>query len=727
MTLAQAMEQGRVRPGAIGPDPERLARIGAFVELHIEQGRALDVQDDAVGVASAIWPHGRWRFDFRGEANHAGTTRLEDRHDPMLTYANTVLAARKKARLAGALATFGKVAVEPNGVNAIASLVRGWLDSRAADEDTLAEVVAAIEQAARERGARDGVSVDVVRESFTPVVEFAHDLRDRLAALVGGAAPVPVLPTGAGHDAGILVRGRADRHAVRTQPDRRLALPGGNRGRGRLRGRGRRARRRTGGSRVQVTYWLEHAWLDPNVEPGVVLTAADGRITAVAHRRAGAPPPGATVLRGLTLPGLANAHSHAFHRALRGTVQVGSGTFWTWREVMYATARSLTPDSYFALARAVYAEMALAGITCVGEFHYLHHQPDGTPYDDPNAMGEALIAAAAEAGIRITLLDTAYLHGGLVRGGFRPLEGAQLRFGDGTADAVVRALVPAQGHRARQDRRGPALGTGLLRPRRLRGLRRAHPGRAHPPAPVRAARGERGVPGRARPHPHPAARRLRLLGPEHHRRARHPPDRRATSPTLGAARTTVCMCPTTERDLADGIGPAPRLRRAGSPPEPGQRQPRRHRPVRGGARDGAERAAAHPDPRPLDRRPTAARRHRATATPASAGPRPAGLEPGALADFTTIALDSVRTAGPPPRLGAETAVFAATGGGCAAHRGGRAADRPGRAAPARPDVPARCPRDARPRPLRPDARTRGSTCAPRTPVPPATPRRRSGP
>ncbi|WP_225845249.1 allantoate amidohydrolase [Streptomyces sp. HPF1205] len=204
VTLARAMEHAGHDPEAIGADPERLARIGAFVELHVEQGRALDLAGRPVGVASAIWPHGRWRFDFRGEANHAGTTRLEDRRDPMLTYATTVLAARKKARLAGALATFGKVRVEPNGVNAIASVVRGWLDSRAADEAVLTEVVAAIKQAARERGARDGVDVTVTRESFTPVVEFAHDLRDRIAALAGADRPVPVLPTGAGHDAGIL-------------------------------------------------------------------------------------------------------------------------------------------------------------------------------------------------------------------------------------------------------------------------------------------------------------------------------------------------------------------------------------------------------------------------------------------------------------------------------------------------------------------------------------------
>ncbi|WP_035848455.1 allantoate amidohydrolase [Kitasatospora azatica] len=198
--LPDAMERAGYDPTAIGADQERLSRIGAFVELHVEQGRYL-TEGQPVGVAGAIWPHGRWRFDFHGEANHAGTTRLEDRHDPMLTYANTVLAARKKAKLAGALATFGKVAVEPNGTNAIASLVRGWLDSRAADEATLTEVVEQIRQAAAERGERDGVKVELTRESYTPVVDFDVPLRDRIAGTLNG---VPVLPTGAGHDAGIL-------------------------------------------------------------------------------------------------------------------------------------------------------------------------------------------------------------------------------------------------------------------------------------------------------------------------------------------------------------------------------------------------------------------------------------------------------------------------------------------------------------------------------------------
>jgi N-carbamoyl-L-amino-acid hydrolase len=206
ITLPRAMEAAGYDPDAIGPDPERLAGISAFVELHVEQGRALDLSGDQVGIASAIWPHGRWRFDFRGEANHAGTTRLVDRRDPMLSYAETVLAARREARLAGAVATFGKIAVEPNGVNAIPSLVRGWLDSRAADQESLDQVVDGVRKAAREYAAAHGVDLDVVRESFTPVVEFDHALRDELARILGQETDlkVPVLGTGAGHDAGIL-------------------------------------------------------------------------------------------------------------------------------------------------------------------------------------------------------------------------------------------------------------------------------------------------------------------------------------------------------------------------------------------------------------------------------------------------------------------------------------------------------------------------------------------
>ena len=205
ITWGTAFEKAGLDPGAIGPDPERLARIGTFVELHVEQGRGLVDAGAPVGVASAIWPHGRWRFEFQGEANHAGTTRLADRRDPMLTFAQTVLSARDAAAAAGALATFGRVAVEPNGTNAIASLVKAWLDSRGPDVEALTSVVEAVTAAAAERGDQDGVKVTVARESSTPVVEFAADLRDKLVELVGLAGQrTPVLPTGAGHDAGVL-------------------------------------------------------------------------------------------------------------------------------------------------------------------------------------------------------------------------------------------------------------------------------------------------------------------------------------------------------------------------------------------------------------------------------------------------------------------------------------------------------------------------------------------
>jgi N-carbamoyl-L-amino-acid hydrolase len=188
-------------PAGLGRDDEALARIGTFVELHVEQGRWLVDHGAAVGVATAIWPHGRWRFGFRGEANHAGTTRLVDRRDPMLPFAHTVLAARTAAAEAGAVATIGRVRVLPNGTNAVPSLVEAWLDARAPDEETMAGVVDRIAAAARAAAADHGVEVETGRESATPVVDFPSPLRDRLADLLGGA---PALPTGAGHDAGIL-------------------------------------------------------------------------------------------------------------------------------------------------------------------------------------------------------------------------------------------------------------------------------------------------------------------------------------------------------------------------------------------------------------------------------------------------------------------------------------------------------------------------------------------
>ncbi|MFK0215315.1 formimidoylglutamate deiminase [Streptomyces sp. NPDC090298] len=404
-----------------------------------------------------------------------------------------------------------------------------------------------------------------------------------------------------------------------------------------------------------TTYWLEHAWLDTHVEPGTALdVSADGRVEAV---RTGVetPPPGAVVLRGLTIPGLANAHSHAFHRALRGTVQVGSGTFWTWREIMYTVAQRLTPDSYFTLARAVYAEMALAGITAVGEFHYLHHAPGGARYDDPNAMGEALIAAAGEAGIRITLLDTAYLSSGF---GAAP-ERHQLRFTDGAAErwaervsalkesdtvrigAAIHSVraVPADQlstvARWAQDRQAP-LHVHLSEQTAENEACLA----AHGMTPTRLL-AEHGVLG------------PRTTGVHN----THLTDEDIA--LIGGSATGTCMCPTTERDLADGIGPAVALQRAGSPLSLGSDS---HAVV-----DLLEEARAMELNERLRTRTrghwtAAALLRAATADGHAALGRPdAGvLEPGAPADFATITLDSVRTAGPVARLGAETAVFAAT-------------------------------------------------------------------
>ncbi|MEU6706310.1 formimidoylglutamate deiminase [Streptomyces wuyuanensis] len=408
-----------------------------------------------------------------------------------------------------------------------------------------------------------------------------------------------------------------------------------------------------------TTYWLEHAWLGTHVEPGVALDVADGRITAV-RTGADAPEPGAEVLRGLTLPGLANTHSHAFHRALRGLVQVGSGTFWTWREFMYQVASRLTPENYHALARAVYAEMALAGITAVGEFHYVHHAPGGKPYADPNAMGEAMIAAAADAGIRITLLDTAYLSSGITdKHGGEPPNPHQLRFSDGTAEAwAERVSLLKGGELAR-------IGAAV------------HSVRAVPAAqlPVVAAwAAENGAPLHVHLSEQTAENDAcieahgctptRLLA-DHGVLGRRTTGVHNTHLTdedirlLGDSGTGTCMCPTTERDLADGIGPAKALQRAGSPLSLGSDS---HAVI-----DLLEEARAMEMDERLRTRTrghwTAASLLRAATADghAALGWGDAGvLEPGALADFTTLVLDSVRTAGPLPRLGAETAVFAAT-------------------------------------------------------------------
>ena len=182
-----------------------LDRIGCFLELHVEQGRDLVDRERVVGLATEIWPHGRYRFDFTGAANHAGTTRMEDRHDPMLSFAMTALAAGKQARLSGQRATFGRVDVAPNGTNAIPSRVTAWLDARGETDESLVRLVAEIKRQGTERAGRDGTRLEVTSESVSGAVSFDPVLTDRVRSrLTDRWGEVPVIPTMAGHDAGIL-------------------------------------------------------------------------------------------------------------------------------------------------------------------------------------------------------------------------------------------------------------------------------------------------------------------------------------------------------------------------------------------------------------------------------------------------------------------------------------------------------------------------------------------
>lgn len=409
-------------------------------------------------------------------------------------------------------------------------------------------------------------------------------------------------------------------------------------------------------------FWCELAVVgDPavaRVERGVLVETEGSRVSAVAA--GSARPEGAVELRGLVVPGLANAHCHAFHRALRGRTHEGSGDFWAWREEMYALAARLDPDSYYELARATYAEMVLAGITTVGEFHYLHHAPGGRRYREVNAMGEALLAAAAAAGIRMTLLDTCYLQGD-VDGS--PLSGAQLRFGDHDAASWAER---AGALRASGTRSGTGGRVGVA----------IHSVRAVPPGEMKqvaAAAAEWGVPL----HAHLSEQRAEnercraVLGasPTEVLAAAGALSDRATvvhathvcpddMALLGAARAAVCLCPTTERDLADGIGPAAALARSGSPLCLGSDSQ--------AVTDLFEEARAVE----LDERLATQRRggHRpgdllAAATAGGARslgwPEAGRIEVGAEADLVAVSLSTPRTAGTTPERALASVVFCA--------------------------------------------------------------------
>jgi formiminoglutamate deiminase len=389
--------------------------------------------------------------------------------------------------------------------------------------------------------------------------------------------------------------------------------------------------------------WCELAWLGgERASDGVLIDVEGERIVSVT---AGVQPAeGAERLPGLTLPGLANAHSHAFQRALRGRTHAGTGSFWTWRDQMYELAERLDPDSCFAIARATFGEMALAGITCVGEFHYVHHAPGGTPYADPNAMGEAVIAAAREAGVRLTLLDACYLHGGIERfrdrdagawaeraGALR--EGPALRVG--AAIHSVRAVDPESARLVAEWAAGRPLHAHVSEQQRENEECLAAHGRT--PAGVLAGAGALSDRFTAVHATHLADEDFALLG---------------------EAGATCCLCPTTERDLADGIGPARRLRDAGARLAVGSDSQ--------AVIDAFEEARAIE----LDERLATGVRGRHTAAgllgAATAGgcaalgwPEAGALEPGALADLTTVALEGVRLAGTPPEHAIEAAVFAA--------------------------------------------------------------------
>ena len=406
-------------------------------------------------------------------------------------------------------------------------------------------------------------------------------------------------------------------------------------------------------------FWCELAWLGSDkVESGVLLSLAGERIEAVS---AGIPEPPVQALRlpGLTLPGLANSHSHVFQRALRGRTHAGTGSFWTWRKQMYRVAARLDPESYHKLARATFAEMALAGFTLVGEFHYLHHQPSGAPYAQPNVMGEAVLAGAREAGVRLTLLDTCYLHGGLDPSGYRPVEGVQRRFADRDAPAWV--------ERASALKNAPEARTAAA----IHSLRAVDP---HAIQEIRAWCRQRDAPLHAHVSEQPAENQqcvarhgrtpVRVLADldvvgERFTAVHATHLDAADIQALGAAGATCCFCPTTERDLADGVGPSAALTTAGARLALGTDS---HAVV-----DPFEEARAVE----LDQRLASLTRGHHTPSALLAAATRAGyaclgwpeggqLAAGGLADFVTISLESTRLAGITPDNALASTVFAAS-------------------------------------------------------------------
>jgi formiminoglutamate deiminase len=398
-------------------------------------------------------------------------------------------------------------------------------------------------------------------------------------------------------------------------------------------------------------YWCERAWLGPGqIAAGVTVDLDGTHISSVATDQ----PPAEDSIRlaGLTVPGYANCHSHAFHRALRGRTQRERGTFWTWRETMYGVAAALDPDLYYSLALATYREMAAAGISAVGEFHYLHHQRGGRPYADPNTMAHAVVSAARDAGLRITLLDACYLSSGF---GGAP-DGVQRRFSDHSAEAWadrVRQLDSSEPH--------VVVAAAIHSVRAVPAADLKTVASALPDRPVHIHLSEQ----RAE---NDACREAYGLTPtgllaEHGVLDERLSAVHATHLTdddiglLGVHSCNVCFCPTTERDLADGIGPSRRLAAAGARLTLGS--------------DSHAVIDPHEEMRAIEldeRLGSQLRGHwlagdlidAATARGhASLGFADAGrIAPGQWADLVTIDVESVRTAG--TGASEESVVFAAT-------------------------------------------------------------------
>jgi formiminoglutamate deiminase len=405
---------------------------------------------------------------------------------------------------------------------------------------------------------------------------------------------------------------------------------------------------------VTQSWWCEHAWVGDRVADGVLVTATDGVIDTVEPDHA----PTGQRLRGLVIPGLANAHSHAFHRALRSHTQRGGGSFWTWRESMYRIAARLTPQNYLELARAVYAEMALAGITAVGEFHYVHHGSDGVPYADPNDMGQALVSAASDAGIRLTLLDTCYLTAGPAG---EPLKGPQLRFGDGDAERWAQRADALRADTKQYDHVlvGAAVHSVRAVPAdqlsRIAAWADAYDAPLHVHLSEQVAEVEQCLAAHGCT-PTALLREHGVLGPRTTAvHATHLTDQDVAD--LHASATGVCFCPTTERDLGDGIGPAPALLAGPGPFSLGSDSHamidilEEARAVELDERLATQQRGAIPASRLLDAATCDGQR--------ALGWTNAGrLERGARADLVAVDLGSVRTAGGGPTP--ENVVFAAS-------------------------------------------------------------------